>query len=294
MYVAAGKLNGQELEKICEANYNNRNLVPDHDDEIARWRVDAAAYREIAECAENVLYLDESGGGTPRTVLDMFWPTNTDRENCPIAMFIHGGYWQSLDRKYFSHLARGLNSHGVAVAIPSYDLCPAVSIGQIIDQMAAACLWLWRRYGRRIAVGGHSAGGHLTAAMMVHDFVALGAPADMVINGLPISGIFDLRDLVYSSINDRVKMTLEDATRWSPLLASPPGAGEIHAWVGGDESEAFHWQNRAITRIWKKAGLETKAHTAKGANHFTVLRALSNPDSVMTKNFADLAVAALG
>jgi len=293
MFVTAGKLHGAALGKTCEANYNNRKLVPDHGGEIARWQADATAYREEAECAENIPYLEETYGGTARTALDMFWPAATDRETCPIAMFIHGGYWQALDRKFFSHLARGLNLRGVAVAIPSYDLCPDVTIGTITDQMAAACVWLWRRYGRRIAVGGHSAGGHLTAAMMIHDFVALGAPANMVSHGLPISGIFDLRDLVYSSINDKVRMSLDEAAAWSPLLATPPSEGTVHAWVGGEESEAFRWQNRAIARIWKKAGIETKAHTLRGANHFTVLRPLTDPDSEMTGNFADLATAAL-
>ncbi|MBZ0216682.1 MAG: alpha/beta hydrolase [Fimbriimonadaceae bacterium] len=293
MYVAAGKLSGKKLADICEANYNNRKLVPDHGDEIANWQNDAAAYRRNSECAEDIVYMEESDGGSARTALDIFWPANTDREQCPIAMFIHGGYWQAMDRKLFSHLARGLNLRGVAVAMPSYDLCPDATIGRITDQVAAACVWLWRRYGRRIAVGGHSAGGHLTAAMMVHDFVALGAPADMVTNGLPISGIFDLRDLVHSSINEKVGMTLEEAARWSPLLATPPNAGLLHAWVGGDESEAFHWQNRAIVRVWRKAGVTTSAHTAKGANHFTVLRALTDPNSKMTENFAELAMAAL-
>ena len=293
MYVAAGKLSGDALADICEANYNNRKLVPDHGEEVAHWQSEAAAYRDIAEYAGNVAYLEESEGGSDRTALDIFWPADTDRQQCPITMFIHGGYWQAMDRSFFSHLARGLNMRGIAVAMPSYDLCPDVTIGQITDQIAAACVWLWRRYGRRIAVGGHSAGGHLTAAMMVHDFVGLGAPADMVTNGLPISGIFDLRDLVHSSINDKVGMTMEQATKWSPLLATPPQTGTLHAWVGGDESEAFHWQNKAIARVWKRAGVTTSAHTSKGTNHFTVLRDLANPNSVMTKNFAELAVAAL-
>ena len=49
-----------------------------------------------------------------------------DRDG-PIVVFIHGGYWQALDGSFFSHLAAGLNAHGISVAIPSYDLCPAVT-----------------------------------------------------------------------------------------------------------------------------------------------------------------------
>jgi arylformamidase len=60
-------------------------------------------------------------------------------------VFVHGGYWQALDRSSFSHLARGLNAHGIAVAMPGYDLCPKVRVGDIVDQIRAACLALRER-----------------------------------------------------------------------------------------------------------------------------------------------------
>ena len=56
----------------------------------------------------------------------------------PIVVFIHGGYWQALDSSFFSHLARGLNAHGIGVAIPGYDLCPDVTVDHIIQQMRMA------------------------------------------------------------------------------------------------------------------------------------------------------------
>ena len=51
------------------------------------------------------------------------------------------------------------NAHGVAVAVVSHDLCPAVSIATIVEQIRRACLFL----GRPHTVIGHSAGGHLAA-----------------------------------------------------------------------------------------------------------------------------------
>ena len=85
-------------------------------------------------------------------------------------MFIHGGYWRSLEPSSFSQMARGLNARGVTVAVPGYDLCPQVTIGDIIAQAQAACIYLWRRFGRRIMVSGHSAGGHLAACMVATDW----------------------------------------------------------------------------------------------------------------------------
>ena len=94
---------------------------------IAGWARDAAAYRE-RQAPRVVRY-----GAGARNVID-FFPGGHDG---PIVVFIHGGYWQALDSSFFSHLAGGLNAHGIDVAIPSYDLCPDVSIDRIIDEMRA-------------------------------------------------------------------------------------------------------------------------------------------------------------
>ncbi|MFC7689242.1 alpha/beta hydrolase [Paeniroseomonas aquatica] len=99
-----------------EAEYNNRALVPEHPGIIAGWVRDAAAFR--AGWAEAALDLPYGPGERER--LDLFRPG--PGENWPVALFVHGGYWQSLDRRVFSHCARGLLAHGVAVAVPSYDL----------------------------------------------------------------------------------------------------------------------------------------------------------------------------
>ena len=91
----------------------------------------------------------------------------------PLAMFIHGGWWRSLDPSMFSQLATGANARGVTVAVAGYDLCPQVFVADIIEQMRAACLYLWRKHAKRIFVYGHSAGGHLAACMVAQDWNTL-------------------------------------------------------------------------------------------------------------------------
>src|SRR6202023_3959541 len=115
----------------------------------------------------------------------------------PLAMFVHGGYWRSLDPSMFSQMARGLNSHGVAVAVAGYDLCPQVTIADIIEQIRHACLFLWLRTERRMMVYGHSAGGHLAAAMLATPWHTLypKTPADLVGAAYSISGLFALTPL---------------------------------------------------------------------------------------------------
>jgi len=112
---------------------------------------------------------------------------------------------------FSSHLAGGLNAHGVGVAIPSYDLCPDVTVGEIIGQMRTMTREL-ARLGQPLVVSGHSAGGHLAPACWATDWPALdiSLPADLVTAAYGISGLFDLRPLVNTSINKALH--LDEAT----------------------------------------------------------------------------------
>jgi arylformamidase len=173
-----------------EAEYNNRARVPEHPDIFARWAREAEDYRAEA-MKERRAELGLSYGSTLRQVMDLFSPTRD--ATAPLALFIHGGYWRSLEPSLFSQMARGANAHGVAVAVIGYDLCPQVTITEIIDQIRHACLFLWLRNARRMMVFGHSAGGHLAAARLATDWQALypKAPADLVPTAYSISGLFD-------------------------------------------------------------------------------------------------------
>src|ERR1700731_4858909 len=145
-----------------EAEYNNRARVPEHAEIFARWARDAELYRADM-LKQGRAELGLAYGDTPRQYLDLFHAEAGDA--APLALFIHGGYWRSLDPSLFSHMARGLNAHGVTVAVAGYDLCPIVTIADIIEQMRRACLFLWQRLDRPMFVIGHSARGQLAAAM---------------------------------------------------------------------------------------------------------------------------------
>ena len=125
-----------------EAEYNNRARVPDHEQVIAGWANDAASYRAAAACEPYIAYGDHE-----RQRFD-FFPAN-GRDDAPVVVFVHGGYWQALDRSSFSHLAAGVAAHGLDMAIPSYRLAPAVSVRDIMDDVRRLCVALWNTHGRR-------------------------------------------------------------------------------------------------------------------------------------------------
>ena len=127
----------------------------------------------------------------------------------------------------FSHLAGGLNAHGIGVAIPSYDLCPSVSVDDIIQQMRAASREL-ARLGRSLVISGHSAGGHLAACMLATDWPAFDAslPEDLVVAAYAISGLFDLRPLVETSINKALRLDARSRPGREPVVLEVPLRGK--------------------------------------------------------------------
>jgi arylformamidase len=263
-----------------EAEYNNRARVPENPALIAGWARDAAAYRATL-APRSISY-----GPGSRHVID-FFPGDGKG---PIVVFIHGGYWQALDGSSFSHLARGLNAHGIGVAIPSYDLCPDVTVEEIIGQMRTASREL-ARLAQPLVISGHSAGGHLAACMLATDWPALDVslPADLVAAAYAISGLFDLGPLIGTSINKAMGLDRESASAASPLFWRAPVRGSLDAVVGEMESAEFFRQSHAIVDLWGRAGVATRFGTVPGANHFTAIAPLADPDSPMVLRLKQLA-----
>jgi arylformamidase len=271
-----------------EKEYDNRGRVPEHPEIFARWARDAAAYRADARGAE----LGLSYGPSPRQTIDLF-PAKDGGAAAPLMLFIHGGWWRSLDPSSFSQMAGGANARGVTVAVAGYDLCPQVTIAQIIEQMRAACLYLWRKHKQRMTVAGHSAGGHLSACMVATDWKTLepSAPADLVPAAYAISGVFDLAPLTKISINQDLRLDEKSAHAASPLYWNVPAGRVLDAVVGGAESSEFLRQSKTIAEAWRQGMVETRYEEIPGANHFTALDPLTDPASAMTRRVTDLAFA---
>jgi arylformamidase len=270
-----------DAEMDAQVEYDNRARVPENPAIIAGWARDAAAFRAAwPEADPGLAY-----GPGERERLDLFRPG--PGTGWPTALFIHGGYWQALDRSFFSHLAQGLLARGVAVGIPSYDLCPAIPLARIVEQMRAAAAMLHRRCGRRLLATGHSAGGQLAALLMATDWRALdpALPADLVPAGLPISGVFELEPLLPTTIATALRLTPAEAHALSPRFLPPPG-GTLHAVVGAAESAEYLRQTRDFAAAWGGTW-----EALPGLNHFTVLAPLAEPDSPLARRATAMALA---
>jgi arylformamidase len=290
-------MNATDYDRYYDEEYNNRARVPEHPAIFADYTRDAAAYRNAVGDRHTILRY----GDGERRFIDLFDPERPDPEAATI-VFVHGGYWQGMHPSLFSHLARGPNAHGITVAMPAYDLCPQVRVGDIVEQLREACRALAGRAlagraltGRALAgpgslvVSGHSAGGHLAACLLATDWAALGLQKGLVRASYAISGLFELKPLVRTRVNDALGLDDGEAERLSPIAWTPPAGAVFDAVVGADESAEYRRQSASIVERWGRGGATTRYEAVPGANHFTVISPLAEPGSAMTRRLAGLA-----
>src|SRR5262249_6892137 len=133
----------------------------------------------------------------------------------------------------------------------------------------------------RIYVAGHSAGGHLTATV-------LGLAA--VKGGLAISGLYDLEPIRLNYLNVKLGLDAAEARRNSPILHLPWQAGRLLVAYGRAELPELRRQSVDYAQAWIGRGLTGQLLPVDGADHFTILESLADPDGALTQALAGMAV----
>jgi arylformamidase len=267
-----------------DAQYNLRAAVPEHLEYFARYERDSAALR-----ARWPGRLDLAYGPTPRQAIDLFLPR---ARPAPLLVFIHGGYWQSRDRKDFSFVAGPLLERGAAVALLGYDLAPAVRMDAIVAEVRAGLAWLHRHAAdhgcdpARLYVAGHSAGGHLAAMTLATDWRTLGLPKDAIKGVCAISGVFDLEPIRLCYLNEVVGLDAAEARRNSPLHLPLYGSCPVTVVVGELETRAFHEQSRAYAARLERDGWPCELLVQPGAEHFAIIMSMADADAPVVQAIA--------
>jgi arylformamidase len=238
---------------------------------------------------------DQPYGESPWETLDIF-PAG---DGAPVLIFFHGGYWRALDKETFSFMAKPFTEAGYAVVMANYQLCPAVTLDRVVAESRAAVAWVARNAASfggdptRIAVSGHSAGGHLTLMCILHDWRGAGFDRQLVRCGVPISGLFDLEPLRHTSVNDLVQMDQEMALRNSPSRLAGPCPVPLLIMAGGAETEQFRSQSTGFAKTWHSHGNPCTVALPPGLNHFTVLGPLGEAQTPLFRQVRDFLAAHL-
>lgn len=273
----------EELDKEYDIDASVEDFIPI----TTKFVEDSAKAREELECTLDIPY-----GPTIAEKLDVFH----GEPGGPVIIFIHGGYWKALTSKIFSFIAPGLVARGATVVIPTHALCPSVSMDEIVRQHRAVVAWTYKSiasYGgdpNRIIMSGHSAGGHGAVMTMLTDWENdYDLPADVIKAGCAISGLFDLRPLPFTFVQQELQLNGEEVLRNSPILNIPETAPPLLVTRGSEQTSEFLRQTDDFYEVWKAAGLEVELLAQAGVNHFSELLPLAEADSELTNKIMELA-----
>lgn len=278
---------GYDQEQL-DAQLNLRARWPEHADYFERWATESAAFR-----AATPGRLDLSYGPTPGQVLDLFPAAEAP---CPLVAFVHGGYWQSLDKSDFSYLAPRFLERGIGYASLNYDLAPGARIGEMVDQIRRALVWLQAEAvglgidPGRIVAAGHSAGGHLVTMAVATDWAAdFGLAAAPVSAVCSISGVYDLEPLSLCYQQPVLQIDAATLEAMSPLRQAPLAPVPLVCAVGAEETDEFLRQQAALVESWRSQGAAVEALVIAAENHFSILDLLLDAQDPLTARVLSVA-----
>lgn len=264
-----------------EFQYNPRVSVPEYP-ELAKIR--SAQARKVREGAKS--WLNVAYGASPREILDIY---AADRAGGPVLVYIHGGYWRSGSKEDNCNFVPTFTRRGATVVLVEYDLCPAVTVSDIVRQARRAVGWTYQnilRYGgdpSRLYVSGHSAGGHLTAMALAHDWRGDGLPTDIIKGATATSGVYDLDMVMRISVQEQVRMTPEIAKENSPLLHPPRVRCPLIVAVGAAEPKGWQEISRDYFEFCKVSGMSVDYLVEPEANHYTMSEHLLDDTRPLTR-----------
>lgn len=262
-----------------DSAYSNGANIAGGDRWPAAWVEPARTFREKATASGHAK-LDLAYGRNERNRFDLFLPEGSAKG---LVVFVHGGFWMALDKSYWSHLAAGPVGNGYAVAMPSYTLCPGIRITGIASEIAAAIGEAATLIDGPLMLTGHSAGGHLVARMVSETSPLTPKIQQRIRHVVSISGLHDLRPLMRTAMNEKLRIDEAEALTESPALLRPMEGLRLTCWVGGGERAEFQRQNALLANIWTGLGARTAAVVEPDRHHFSVIDGLADPAHSLTR-----------
>jgi len=277
-------LSPEEMEAI----YNPRASISDLPATMARAEHKSAIARKelshTARVSEDLRY----GAGTLST-LDLYQPRAPSNALRRLFIFIHGGYWRGRDKRDYSFVVPPLLATNAVVANVNYDLCPVVTLDEIVRQAIQVVRFChtnatnWEADPNQITLIGHSAGAHLTARVLNSPADEIGTPAHCLESIIGLTGVYEPQVILRTSVNKEAQISEQSAIA-NDCIANPPQlVGErkprVALWAGGDEPQGWIEQTSRYATVLRESGIACTDHVASGCDHFSILENAFLPDS---------------
>ena len=261
--------------------YNNSVHIENANEFINIWRENALVFRRKLQNLGRAK-LDINYGNTEREKYDLFYPK--DHIIKGLIFIAHGGYWKAFDKSYWSHLAQGACHQGYVVCIPSYTLAPNINLSGITKQFGRAIEHAAKSIEGPIYLIGHSAGGHLVTRMITMTSPLSDEVFSRIHTTLSISGIHDLRSLLFTQMKNTLDLKEEEAILESPVLLRPKLPCNLICCVGSSENSEMIRQTDLLANIWTGLGAKTHCLHIPNKHHFNIISDLSSLQSHLINN----------
>ncbi|XP_062553004.1 kynurenine formamidase [Armigeres subalbatus] len=214
--------------------------------------------------------------------------------DAPLFVYIHGGYWQMLSKTDSGYCAEPLVAKGYRVIVLDYELCPNITLEELVSQIKRAGEYILNYAGenhvKHISFAGHSAGAHLIAAMLDLSFATtVKDELQFIKHVYLISGVFRLDELRFTKeVNENNLLCLNDENiaNLSPLNSdyrhlSNSGI-KFHVYVAENDSAVFKQMSNDIHKHLDNCGITSSLQILPGLDHFDIVEKLSEKSHSIT------------
>ena len=266
-------------QQALDQQYDQRALVPDANDYMARHAVLSADVRRRLDCRLDVAY-----GPTDDEVMDIF-PTGTS-EPSPVVVYIHGGAWTRWDKDHNSYQAPAFVDAGVSFVSTDFGLLPHVTLDELVRQCRAAVQWTYHNCAdfdanpEALYVAGHSSGAHVVGLLAVTDWAGdWGLPADVIKGGVAASGMYDLQPVQLSSRNQYLHIDDAAVARNSAMRQIPDRMPPMVIGYGENEQLEFRRHSQEFAAELRRRDHACTEIDMPGLNHFQMAEQFADANS---------------
>lgn len=271
-------------KESLEREYSPSSCIDDIQPFLDRY---ARQSREVREAlsANGQSRLDLAYGESAAQTLDLFLPEESAGDAPALHVFIHGGYWQLLDKSDSSFGALAFTRAGAAYAALNYTLAPKANLDEIVEEVRQGIAWLYNNAAalgfarERIYLSGSSAGGHLAAMAMHSDWSEYGLPIDVIKGVCAVSGVFDLEPIRHTYINEPLQLSEAQIEANSPMRLGLTYTCPVLLAYGDNETSEFKRQSRDYAAHLAAAQVDVELREIAHRNHFDVILDLADSNS---------------
>ncbi len=214
--------------------------------------------------------------------LDVWRNGSARPSGAPVIVFFYGGGWVKGDRQSYGWAARGLASKGFVVVLPDYRKVPQIAFPAFVQDGAEAIRWTRDNIAKfggdpnRIAIMGHSAGGHILGMLTLDPqwLAAAGAPG-AIKAAVGLSGPYDFLPFTGRAVAALGGWPRPGETQ--PITFARKDAPPMLLITGTDDDTVRPKNSRNLAAKLKALGAWVEEKEYAGQGHEDIVMALSRP-----------------